>query len=447
MTMLDLGDYVDDRPREGIFRVHRDVYSDPDLFELELKYIFERSWCFLGLDVEIEQPGDYVTRWIARTPILLTRAPDGEVRAFINVCPHKGAQLAVAHKGCTKYHVCPYHGWAFDASGQCVDVKDKAAGAYPSAFDREDHNLIALPRLASYRGLIFGSLSADVPSLEAYLGDMRTFIDLAMDQAPDGMEIVPGRIAYTYRANWKLQMDNAMDQYHLTSTHASYMGVMEKRSRGQGNVGAQQFDWKKRLEQECGAFNFANGHAMIWLNQAEPQKRPIYPRIGEIEAVHGAVRAQWMLKARNSLIFPNMQIADATTLNVRTFRPIAVDKTEMRVHCIAPKGESPEVRRWRLRQFEDFFMPTGFASPDDTVCFESLQTGYNAHGLDYLQGYYRGIETVVSGADGAARELAIEPQFSVRGGFDLNMETSMHAPYRQWRRLMCAGMNGEKVWS
>ena len=440
---LDRKRYVDDRPADKTFRVHRDVYADPELFELEMKHIFERTWSFLGVEPEIERPNDYITRWIGRTPVIVTRTANGAVAAFLNVCPHKGAILAPSNKGNAKFHVCAYHGWAFDPAGKNVDVKDYRAGAYPSAFDRENHDLIPLARLGTYKGLIFGSLAADVPPLEDYLGEMKTFIDLAMDQAPNGMELVPGRIAYTYRGNWKLQMDNAMDQYHLTSTHASFMAVMEKRSGGDGNTEAKQFDWKKRLEQECGAFNFRYGHSVLWLNQAEPQKRPIYPFIEETAARVGRTRADWMLKARNSLIFPNMQIADATTLNLRTFRPLSVDRTEMRVHCIAPKGEAPEVRRWRIRQFEDFFMPTGFASPDDTVCFESLQKGYVAHGLEYLQGYYRGIERVVAGADGAAQELGIRPTNSIRGPFDLNMETSMHAPYREWSRLIDAGSEGK----
>ena len=446
MNLRDVNLYVDDRPGEKIFRVHRDVYSDPELFELEIKYIFERTWSFLGIEAEIEKPNDFVTRWIARTPVLVTRAPSGEVAAFLNVCRHKGAVLAAAHKGSAKYHVCAYHGWAFDASGRNVNVKDRSAGAYPGAFDRENHDLIPLGRLATYKGLIFGSLSPDVPPLEDFLGDMKTFIDLAIDQAPEGMEIVPGRIAYTYRGNWKLQMDNAMDQYHLTSTHASFMSVMEKRSGGEGNTEAKQFDWKKRLEQECGAFNFDYGHSMLWLNQAEPQKRPLYPFLAETEARVGKVRTEWMIKARNTLIFPNMQIADQTTLNLRTFRPLAVDRTEMRVHCIAPKGEAPEVRRWRIRQFEDFFMPTGFASPDDTACFESLQQGYVARGLEYLQGYYRGMDIVTDGPDAAARELGVNPTHSTRGRFDLSMETSMHSPYREWSRLIGAGLNGAKAY-
>jgi benzoate/toluate 1,2-dioxygenase subunit alpha len=61
--------YVDDRPDEGVFRVHRDVYSDPDIFELEMKYIFERMWNFLTIESQLSKPNDYITTYIGRTPV------------------------------------------------------------------------------------------------------------------------------------------------------------------------------------------------------------------------------------------------------------------------------------------------------------------------------------------------------------------------------------------
>src|SRR5258708_12500129 len=92
----------------------------------------------------------------------------------------------------------------------------------------------------------------------------------------------------------------------------------------------------------------------------------------------GELRAEWMLKARNTHIFPNMQIADAITLMLRTFRPLAADRTEMRSYCLAPIGEAPELRAWRLRQFEDFFNPGGMPTPAPTVPYEPSQTSLGA---------------------------------------------------------------------
>ena len=444
MALRDIASYVDDRPADGVFRVHPDVFADPELFELERRFVFERSWCFLGIESQVASPNDFVTTQIGRTPVLVTRTPDNRIAAFLNVCRHKGAVLCGAEQGNARYLVCPYHGWTYDCAGRNRDIKDQKAAAYPPGFAAENHDLLPLPRLGTYKGLIFGSLSPDVPELEAFLGEVRVFLDLAMDQGPNGMEFVPGRVAYTYRGNWKLQLDNGVDPYHLTSTHVSFIGIQGRRRAGEGNLDARQFDWAKRAAREAGMFGFRYGHSVFWTDQPEVEKRPIYPAIGEIRSRVGEVRAEWMLRARNLQLFPNMQIADAMTLMLRTFRPLAVDRTEMRSYCLAPIGEAPAQRAWRLRQFEDFFNPTGLATPDDTIVYEDCQRGFAAEGLDWLQGYTRGIAALEPGANAPARRLGITPAESAVGTFETGPETPFHASYREWRRLMQAGIDGKK---
>jgi len=447
MDLSQLRHCVDDRPEEGVFRVHRAVFSDPELFELEQRYIFERTWQFLALESEVPHPNDFVTGWIGRTPVLVTRDAQGEVRAFANVCRHKGSVLCRSERGNAKYHVCAYHGWAYDAGGRNVHIKDVKDACYPGAFDAENHDLLPIARVERYKGLVFGSLSPAVPPLEEFLGELRFFIDLAMEQSPQGMEFVPGRAAYTFAANWKFQMDNGVDFYHLTSTHKSFITVQERRSTGkEGHQEARQFDWSKRFSQEAGAFQFRHGHTVGWLNQAEVEKRPIYPRIAEIRERVGDLRADWMLKLRNLVVFPNLQIADSTSLILRTFRPLAVDRTEMRVRCLAPIGEPPEQRAWRLRQFEDFFNASGFATPDDTVTYEDCQVGYAAQPLQWLQGYARGMATVEPGASPLARSLGIDPVSSLQGGFRVQNEAIFHPMYREWTRLIERGLSGEEAY-
>jgi benzoate/toluate 1,2-dioxygenase subunit alpha len=438
----DVRQYVDDRPEDGVFRVHQDVFSDPDVFELELRYIFERTWVFLGHESQLPKPFDYLATHIATVPVLVTRDAKGAFAGFINACRHKGALLTRRETGNRKYHVCPYHGWAYGANGKCVDVRDRQSACYAKAFDDEDHGLVPLAKFGNYRGLLFGSLSPDVPPLDEFLGDLRFFIDLAMDQGENGMEFIPGRIVSIYEGNWKLQMDNGVDAYHLTSTHSGFMDVMARRRHGEGNVEAKQFDWQQRLAQNGGNFQFANGHVATWLNQGEVAKRPIYPSIDRIRERVGAQRAEWMLKGRNTSIFPNMQLADMTSLLVRTARPLAVDRTELRYWCLAPVGEAPAERAWRLRQFEDFFNVTGLATPDDTVLYEDAQAGYSSRRVGWLQGYMRGMGNLQPGPDDVASTLGIQPVLSMRGRYDVQAETPFHPLYREWARLMDAGMRG-----
>ncbi len=445
---MDIGDiklYVDDRPDDGVFRVHRKLFSDAELHELEHKYIFERTWCFLGLDTQMPRPNDFITGYIGRTSVIVARDAKGGLGAFLNACRHKGALVCRTESGNAKYLVCGYHGWAYNTAGKNVNIKDRDAGCYGESFDADSHDLIPLPRFESYKGLLFGSLCADVPPLHEFLGEITALLDLAMDQGPQGMEFIPGRITYTYDANWKLQMDNGNDYYHLTSTHPSLMAVVERREQARaGNVEARQFDWSKRFTQQGGMFTFSNGHTSTWLNQGQPENRPIFATLGEAKQRVGHTRAEWMLKLRNLTIFPNMQIADSTSLLIRTFRPLAVDKTEMRVWCLAPIGEAPEVRAWRLRQFEDFFNVSGMATPDDTTLYEDAQVGFQAQGLEWLQGYQRGTTAVVPGPNASAAELGMHPVASVQGPYDMQNETCFHAPYREWARLMQAGATGRK---
>jgi hypothetical protein len=150
-----------------------------------------------------------------------------------------------------------------------------------------------------------------------------------------------------------------------------------------------------------------------------------------------------MLKLRNLTVFPNMQIADSTSLLVRSWRALAVDRTELRYWCLAPVGEPAAQRAWRLRQFEDFFNVSGMATPDDTVLYEDMQRGLagdsREHGMGWLQGHTRGISDLRPGADEAAQSLGLQPEACMQGLFDTQTETAFIPVYREWARLMQAG--------
>ena len=446
MNNESLKRYVDDRPDEGVFRVHSKAFSDPEIFELEMKYIFERTWNFVTLESEIAKPHDFVSSQIGRTPIFLTRDAKGNIGAFINACRHKGATVCRMSAGNARYHVCPYHGWAYDSAGKNVDIKDRKSGCYAPAFDAQNHDLIPVAKLGNYRGMIFVSLSSQVPPLEQWLGEMRTMLDISIDQGPEGLEFVPGRTTYTFRANWKLQLDNALDAYHLTTTHTSFMDLMARRRKGDGNQDARQYDWGTRGSSTGGMFAFTNGHSCTWGDHAERTKRPIWPMIDEIRGRVGDVRAEWMLRLRQLSVFPNMQINDASGVILRVIRPISVDLTEMHSYCLALKGDSAEVRTRRMRQFEDFFNPGGMATPDDTVTYADAQRGFAASGFEWVNGYARGGASITPDND-LARELGLKPEASAEGAWNLFNEVGLHEPYREWARLMQAGLAGQKAFS
>ena len=110
--------------------------SDPDIFEMEMKYIFEGGWVFLGLSSQIPETNDYLTTRIGRHPVVIMRSKDGSLGCFINSCPHKGAMICHLAKGNSPLHICAYHSWSFDSAGRNRGIKLKTSGAYGSAFDR-----------------------------------------------------------------------------------------------------------------------------------------------------------------------------------------------------------------------------------------------------------------------------------------------------------------------
>ena len=438
-TMLnrDFDRLIVDRVDEGRFSVHRDALRDPEIFELEMRYIFEGTWIFLGLASQAPDPHDYFTAWIGRQPVVVSRDAHGVLHAFLNTCRHRGALVCQHARGNAKYHVCAYHGWSYNSAGRNIDIKDRKDGCYSAAFEAEDHDLVRVPRFEEYRGLLFGCIDPDVHSLDEHLGETRFFIDLVIDQSPEGMELVPGSATYTYKANWKLQVENGLDAYHLTSTHPSFMKIVERRHSGESKNKLAALDFS--LYKLRGGFTFDYGHAAVWSRNPKPEIRPLYPSIEALRKRVGDLRAEWMLNSRNLVLFPNIQFAENASLQLRTIRPLSVNLTEMKSWCLAPVGESAAAREFRLRQFEDFFNPSGLATPDDTTCYEDCQTGNGARIVDWQQGYSRGMTSVQAHSNEIAQSLGFNPATSQHGAHEIQDETVFHSAYREWLRLMKAG--------
>jgi benzoate/toluate 1,2-dioxygenase alpha subunit len=439
---IRLTDLIDDRPDEGIFRVNRAIFTDPAVFEAEMKVLFEDGWVFLGLESQAPDRHDFFTTFAGRVPILVQRDGEGTLRGFINSCPHKGARLAQVRQGNARLHVCPYHSWSFDSAGRNKAVKWQKAGCYSEAFGQQDHGLAALAHFASHRGFLFGSLAADVPPLADYLGEAAKLLDLVADQSDEGLELVPGQVTFTYEANWKLQLENCSDAYHFTSAHPSYIRVLERRQQEMStdviaSVWENSDYWKEEAQGVGGgSFSFANGHVLNWGVFGVTPAIPLYERAGELAERHGEARRDWMFNMRNLTIFPNLQVAENASSQLRVIRPVAPGLTEMRTWCIAPKGESAAARRQRIRQYEDFFNPTGMATPDDTVSYENCQIGFAGMSEPWLQGYARGMTASVTGGNRFADRIDLFPERSVLADSQLCDETLYHAYYRTWAARM-----------
>ncbi len=443
MTPRDIDALIDDRPRDGVFRVHADVFRRQDICELELTHIFEGNWVFIGLECQIPKPDDFFTTYIGRQPVIVARDSSGKIGCFLNACRHRGSMVCQVGAGNRKHHVCPYHGWAYDSGGRNVAIPAQAEGQYTPAFGREDHNLRAVPRLGNYRGFLFASLNPDVLSLEEHLGDARKFIDLVVDQGDKGLEIVPGAVTYTYNGNWKLQIENSADAYHFVPTHISYIQLLSQRKSASAAERPSYLSNFREADARRGSFCFAHGHNVLWGANENIEARPLYLDLENVTRRVGEAKTKWMFYTRNLLIFPNLQLLENASLQIRVNRPLGAGKTEITTYCIAPKGESREARVRRIRQYEEFFNPSGLATPDDTTLFEDCDAGQKSRWVDWQQGYMRGLAAVRPGANEDAAELGINPATSIVSTAGICDETIFHGPLREWRQRLAAALTRE----
>lgn len=246
--------FIDDTERKE-FLVNSNIYTDPDLFEREMEQIFSKSWVYVGHEDQIKNANDYFLTKIGREPIIISRDKSGNIHGLINRCPHRGATVCREHQGNSKNFRCFYHGWSFRNSGECVGVADQ--GAYPSQFDKKNHNLTKVAHVKSYRGFIFASLTDDVPSLEEHLGNAKPYLDIVIDRFADGIEVAKGVTKYGNIGNWKLQTENALDYYHPLFVHKSYFDIVANRGVKRDNA-SLQFKERKSDHQ----FYLGRGHGV-----------------------------------------------------------------------------------------------------------------------------------------------------------------------------------------
>lgn len=401
---------VEADPATGHYRGDRSAFTDQEIFELEMKYIFEGNWVYLAHESQIENPGDYYTATVGRQPIVITRTKEGELTALLNTCSHRGATLCRKKQGNKSSFTCPFHGWTFRNDGKLLRARDQKKGGYPESFNTNgSHDLKSLPRFENYRGFLFGSLSADVLPLKEYLGETTKIIDNMVDQAEDGLEVLRGTSTYTYEGNWKLTAENGADGYHVGTVHWNYLSTMSQRNYEKG--GTEAVD-AKSWSNEGGFYSFEHGHIMLWTRLTNPQVRPVFSQLERLQEQVGEARADAIVNTtKNLCIYPNVYLMDQFSTQIRVLRPIAPNKTEITIYCWAPKNEPAAERAKRLRQYEDFFNVSGMGTPDDLEEFRACQEGYEARGLKWND-MSRGAMHWREGPDSGAAAIGLNPVMS-----------------------------------
>lgn len=364
-------------------RVHRRLYTDPAVFDLEMAHLFGSTWVYLAHESQLPAAGDFVQVRVGRRPVLVTRGSDGAVHAVLNRCAHRGTTLEAAASGCAKRFTCPYHGWTFANDGRLVAV------AYPGNYIDQDRSTLGLGRftVAVHRGFVFGSLAPEPEPLADWLGPALAYLDLLIDRHPAGaLRLAPSALTLEFAGNWKLSWDNAADGLHANYAHSSY------------NELGRAADTTTVLERDPAttpmfAKVLGRGHVVVdqrpgipdgpWktmrpLPFAEPLERSLRERVHtdvvlgddpEVDAVLDGLLDLAAGSMVNLSLFPNLIFVGNQLMVVE---PVAVDRTRLHLFLIYADAAPDEVNLLRPRVEEDF---VSFGTPDDLAMFERIQDG------------------------------------------------------------------------
>ncbi|MEI7859560.1 MAG: aromatic ring-hydroxylating dioxygenase subunit alpha [Acidimicrobiales bacterium] len=199
------------------------AYIDPDVFDWEKRNFLERGWMCIGFSADIAQPGDQRAESTGIGGVLLIRAQDGVLRAFANVCSHRGHELLPC--GETAHHgrvICPYHSWAYDLEGKLATAPSFSG---VEGFVKSEHGLNQLP-CVEWHGLIFLDASGEAPPLAEQLADLS---EIVAPYEPERL-IIADRHDYVVAANWKTLTENYHECYHCTKIHPQLCEVSDPES-------------------------------------------------------------------------------------------------------------------------------------------------------------------------------------------------------------------------
>jgi choline monooxygenase len=221
-------------------------YSDPRFYALERERLFFRTWQAVGHVFQVERPGGYFTVDLAGEPIVVVRGEDGALRAFYNVCRHRGTVVARG-EGCARSLNCPYHGWVYGLDGKLCGGPPEFEGV--EGFDRGVNGLPPV-RVETFGPFIFVNLDPAAPPLLEALGD------LPARTAGDGLGERPfaERRTYVVECNWKIYVDNYLEAYHIPHVHPSLNQVLDYASYMTEALGPRVLQWSPtRADDAAGA--------------------------------------------------------------------------------------------------------------------------------------------------------------------------------------------------
>ena len=318
------------------------IYTDEGIFADEMEKIFARVWKFVCHESEVAEAGDYRTTMVAGKPLVIIRGDDGEIRTFYNVCPHRGAEIVRKPSGNGKTFTCLFHHWSFDRAGECVSIP--LPDGYEDAGVSKEGQSLREVRTEIRLGFVFVNLDGEAGPLDDYLGGALQF---AEGPFSDGKMEVFHFHRTVMDANWKHWMDTDREMYH------SFLHVRNRNTSLQTDG---YMDRDMRL--------YPNGHATMapqtydfhrWeysRRQARPETLPSFEK-NESRVVN---------------IFPDFLVnMKATVARTDCVIPVSPTRTIVEYRGYGLKTDSPEIRRTRVNDHNEYWGPFGSNLPEDTV--------------------------------------------------------------------------------
>ncbi len=365
-------------PYEDTSRIPFWAYTDEEIYRKELQNIFYRNhWCYVGLEAEIPEPGDFKRTVIGERSVVMVRGAEGDIHVVENVCAHRGMRFCREKHGKTKSFVCPYHQWNYSLEGDLQGVPfrrgvkqdGEVKGGMPKDFKPAEHGLTKL-KVAQRGGVVFASFDHDVESFEDFLGPQilgyydRLFNGRKLKLLGYNKQRIPG--------NWKLMMENIKDPYHPGLLHTWFVTFglwradnrselkMDEHYRHAAMISTRGQGGKN--EQTTGVSSFKEE---MKLN--DPRFLDV-----EVEPWWGGPTAVMMT------IFPSVILQQqVNSVSTRHIQPNGHGSFDFVWTHFGFDDDSEEMTQRRLRQ-ANLFGPAGFVSADDGEVIEFSQEGFEA---------------------------------------------------------------------
>ena len=416
-------------------RVHRDVYLNPEIFELEMRHLWRNTWIYVGHDSQIPQAGDYFTTELARQPVIMLRDAEGTVRVLMNRCAHKGANLLSAREGHCEGGLlrCPYHGWIYRLDGSIRTIPAKS-GYEGTGFASSSAaaGIVPVRNVAIHRGFVFARLSEQGPGFHEYFGDALSSIDNMVDRSPLGrLEVAGGVLRYMHDSNWKMFVENLNDTMHPMIAHASSAGTAKKLWADKPAdlpkpMAIEQFvpfanDYK--FFDDMGVRVYAHGHSFSGVNfSIHSAYSPIPEYEAAMKRAYGEERAKQILGTvrHNTVYYPSLTIKGAIQ-SIRVARPLAADRTVIESWTFRLKGAPAKLLERTVMYNRLINSPMSVVGHDDLHCYRSIQEGLAA-----------GANEWVSLHRNFSEDELRKPELTCNG----TSEISMRNQFRAWREFM-----------